>query len=84
MKDLTNAKWELTNNDKIAIHWFEENGFDVTLLKQYISKTIYLVQKNGIEDRFELPNGFNYDTKSYMEQYRKQFDILIRLRERNQ
>lgn len=79
MIDTSNAKWELTKNDTYAIKWLEENGFNVVLKKQYISKTIYTVKKNGIEDRFELPNGFNYDVENYMELYRKTWELLCQL-----
>ncbi len=80
MVDLKNQKWELTKNDECAIAWFEKNGFEVTLKKQYISKTVFIVKKDGVEDTFELPNGFNYDCASYMEQYRKSFDMHCKLK----
>lgn len=79
MIDTSNAKWELTKNDTYAIKWLEENGFNVVLEKQYISKTIYTVKKNGTEDRFELPNGSNYDIAKYMEQYQKTWELLCQL-----
>lgn len=31
--DLSNAKWELLNNDRYAIKWLNKNGFDVILEK---------------------------------------------------
>lgn len=82
MADLKNGKWELTSNDQCAIAWFEKNGFEVTLKKQYIGKTVYTVKKGNFEDTFYLPNGFNYDCEAYMEEYRKTYELLCKLNEK--
>lgn len=79
MIDVSNAKWELTDNDLYAIEWLKNHSFDVVLEKQYLSKTKYRVRKNGVESRLYVPKGFNYDIKSYMAQYENQFDLLYKL-----
>lgn len=79
MIDTTKAVWELTDNDIYAIKWLNKNGFDVVLKKQYISKTIYIVKKNNIEDKLSIPKGANCNIKSYMMQYESQFDLLYKL-----
>ena len=80
MTDTSKAKWELTKNDLYAIEWFNKNGFDVTLKKHQITKTIYDVSKDGITDSFSLPNGFNYDIAGYMEQYNKSWELLVKIK----
>lgn len=79
MIDLSNAKWELTDNDLYAIEWLKNHGFDVVLEKQYLSKTKYTVRKNGVVDKLYVPKGFNLDIKSYMAQYENQFDLLCKI-----
>lgn len=38
-----------------AEKWMKENGFQFLVLKQYISKTIYEIEKDGFKTKFELP-----------------------------
>ena len=71
------ARWELSIEEKYAIHWLEENGFEGELARQYVSKTRFSLRKEGVEDTFELAQGVkNMDVKAYMEQYGKQFAML--------
>lgn len=68
------AKWDLSKEEKYAIKWFNENGFDGELVKQYISKTKFTVSKNGVTDNFELPQGYeNMNIAKYMDQYMHSF-----------
>lgn len=81
MIDTSNAKWELSKEEKYAINWLNQNGFDGVLQKQYISKTIFEVTKNGETDRFELLQGFKgINMKKYMTQYEKSFDMACELK----
>ena len=78
--NVKNAKWNLSKEEKVAIKWFEDNGFEGGLDKQYLSKTKFTVRKNGVEDKFELPQGTNgLNAKKYMEEYGKSFDLLCEL-----
>ncbi|MCD8008210.1 MAG: hypothetical protein LUF68_04660 [Clostridiales bacterium] len=82
MIDLTKKKWDFSKEEQYAVDWFDKNGYNVTLKKQFISKTIFLVEKDGIEDSFELLltiKGLNI--REYMENYRKQWDMLVELRQ---
>jgi len=80
MTDLSNAKWDFSKEEKYAISWFEEHNFSVTLEKQYISKTKFIVEKDGVTDHFELPlTAKNFDVKKYMEQYMQSFMLLCEL-----
>ena len=40
-----------------AEKWMKENGFQFLVLKQYISKTIYEIEKDGFKTKFELPKS---------------------------
>lgn len=74
-------KWAASHIEKYAEKWFTENGFKFELVKQYMSKTVYDVHKNGITDRFHLPNEVT-DPKGYMELFNKSFELLEKLEKR--
>ena len=77
MIDTTNAKWELSKQEQYAIEWFSEYGFVGEIKKQYVSKTVFKISKDGITDTFELPQSVTQKNISdFMEQYYKHFDIL--------
>ena len=81
MIDISNAKWEFSKEEKFAIQWFNDNGYDGKIIKQYISKTIFEISKDGITDKFELPQGVVFkNIKGYMEQYRKNWELLCELK----
>lgn len=82
MKNLDKKEWDFSNGEKYAIKWFEQNGFEVIINSRYVSVTIFTVTKDGITDKFRLPDGdgkINY--KKFMEQYGKNFKILCELQE---
>ena len=68
MIDISKAKWEFSKEVEYAINWFNENGYDGTLDKQYMSKTKFTVIKDGVDDKFELPSYIT-DIKGYMNAY---------------
>lgn len=81
MIDISNAKWDLSKEEQYAVKWFNDNGFDGKLDKQFLSKTKFSVSKNGVSDTFELPNGNpKIDMKSFMQQYAESFDLLCKLK----
>ena len=80
--DTSNAKWDFSKEEKFVIKWFEENGFTGKIVKQYVSKTIFEISKDGITDRFELLQGVVFkNIKRYMEQYRRNWSINLELRD---
>ena len=48
MIDITNAKWDLSKEEKSVIKWFDDNEYNGKILKQYVSKTV-----------FEISNSFH-------------------------
>lgn len=48
---------EMNKNEKYAVRFLNENGFKVEILKQYISKTILKVEKDGLTYSIELLDG---------------------------
>lgn len=80
MIDISKQKWDFSKEEKFVIKWFDENGFDGTLEKQYVSKTIFSIEKDGVKDKFELPQGIIFkDISGYMEQYRRSRKMLTEL-----
>lgn len=81
MIDISNAKWDFSKEEKFTIQWFNDNGYDGKIIKQYISKTIFEISKDGITEKFELPQGIVFrNIKDYMEQYRKNWELLYELK----
>lgn len=80
MIDVSNAKWDLSNSEKFAIKWLEENGYDGKIIKQYISKTIFEVSKDDVTDKFELAQGIKFGSiETYMEMFKKSWKMLCKL-----
>ena len=80
MIDISNTRWDFSKEEKYAIKWFNDNGYDGKIIKQYISKTIFEISKDGITDKFELPQGIVFkNIKGYMEQYKKNWEMLCEL-----
>lgn len=85
MVDTSNAKWDLSKEEKYAIKWFEEHGFSAVLEKQYISKTIFTVSKDGVSDKYELTQGIKgMKMADVMTQFQKNWDIYCQLLELRQ
>lgn len=84
--DTSNAKWDFSKEERYAIRWFAENGYTGRIVKQYISKTVFEISKDGVTSKFEIPQGIDLkNVKKYMEQYRKNWKVLCELQDlRNQ
>ena len=70
MIDLRLAKNDFSKNEKYVIKWLNDNQFEGKIVKQYVSKTIFEIEKDGIVDKFELPRGIE-NISAYMKQYKK-------------
>lgn len=80
MIDVSNAKWDFSAEEKYVAAWLEENGFTWKLERQYVSKTKFIVHKNGVSDTFDLVQGVKgMNMKSYMTQFLRNFDMLCEL-----
>lgn len=78
--DISNAKYDFSKEEKYVINWFNENGFDGKIIKQYVSKTVFEITKDGISDKFELPQGIVFkNIKAYMEQFMKNWEMYCEL-----
>lgn len=77
---VSNAKWDFSKEEKYAIKWLEENGYEGKIVKQYISKTVFEICKDGIADKFELTQGVKtMNIGKYMEQFAKNWQMLCKL-----
>lgn len=82
VKGIENKKWDFSKEEEYAIKWLLENGFEVELKEQFVSKTKFLVCKDGVSDSFSLMQGLKkMNIQSYMEQYGKQFEMFKRIKE---
>ena len=39
---------DLNKNEKVAEKYFKDNNFEYKVLKQYLSKTVYELKKDGL------------------------------------
>ena len=82
MVDLRLAKNDFSKNEKYVIKWLNDNQFEGKIVKQYVSKTIFEIEKDGIVDKFELPRGIE-NISAYMKQYKKNWNMLCELHKLN-
>lgn len=82
MIDLKLAKNDFSKNEKYVIKWLNDNQFEGKIVKQYVSKTIFEIEKDGIVDKFELPRGIE-NISAYMKQYQKNWNMLCELHKLN-
>lgn len=59
MIDTSKAKWTLNHIEKYAIKWLNENGFSGYVKKQYQSKIIVFIEKDGISAEVDIMNYEN-------------------------
>lgn len=80
MIDVSNVKYDFSKSEEYAIKWFNDNGYDGKIIKQYVSKTVFEISKDGVTDKFELPQGIVFkNIKGYMEQYRQNWKMMCEL-----
>lgn len=83
MIDLSKVKWDMSPEEKYAVKWFNDHGFDGDV-QQLLSKTKFTVTKNGVTDMsFQIPTIPNVKIKDLMGQYEKSFEMLCRLQGKN-
>lgn len=82
MIDISDAKYDFSKEEKYVIKWLNENGFTGKIIKQYVSKTVFEISRDGFSDKFELPQGIIFkNIKWYMEQFMKNWDMYCELYE---
>lgn len=82
MINTSGAKWDFSKTEKFAVEWFNDHGFEGEIVKQYLSKTVFKVFKDGVTDTFELSQDIAYkDIERYMNQFAKNWEVLQELRE---
>jgi hypothetical protein len=78
-----NQKWDFSKEEMFVIKWLEENGFEVELKEQFVSKTKFIVRKDDVVDNFDLTQGLKkMNIKQYMQQYERQFELLKQIKEK--
>ena len=78
MVDLKMQKWDLHPREEAAIKWLNEHDYDVVLVKQYLSKLVFDVSKNGITEIFEFPKSVT-DVDNYMKLFEKSFKLATEI-----
>ena len=63
------SSWE-----KYVERYLKQKGFKVTLVKQWNSKTVYDVEKDGTKERLEIPVSV-VEKKKYMDMVNNSFEM---------
>lgn len=63
------SSWE-----KYVERYLKQKGFKVTLVKQWNSKTVYDVEKDGIKERLEIPVSV-VEKKKYIDMVNNSFEM---------
>ena len=75
-KNSLEIKWAFTKEEKYAVQWFNNNGFVIESVKQFIGHTIFVVSKNEITDKVIVPKGCpRMKMKDFMAQFEKSFAL---------
>lgn len=72
-----NEEWEATKAELYAEDWWKANGYEATLIKRYLSKSIYKVSKDGLSTDYEVPFSVK-DKKKFMESFPKFWALLTK------
>lgn len=67
------SSWE-----KYVERYLKQKGFKVTLVKQWNSKTVYDVEKDGVKERLEIPVSV-VEKKKYMDMVNDSFEMKLEL-----
>lgn len=78
MIDLKMQVWDLHPREEAAIKWLDEHGYNVVLKKQYLSKLVFDVSKNGVTEIFEFPKDVT-DVGGYMKLFEKSFKLATEI-----
>lgn len=64
--------------EKYVEKYLSQKGFNVTLVKQWNSKTVYDIEKDGIKERIEIPASV-VEKKRYMDMVINSFEMKLEL-----
>lgn len=64
--------------EKYVEKYLSQKGFNVTLVKQWNSKTVYDIEKDGIKERIEIPASV-VEKKRYMDMVDNSFEMKLEL-----
>lgn len=63
------AEKKVTARRNIEIHaekWFTDNGYEFSIKKRIMSKTVYVLRKDDAEMEFDIPSGIT-NAKFYLD-----------------
>ena len=72
-------KWEHSKIEKYAEKWWLQNGYNFETKKEWISKTIYIVSKDGKQHEYTIyPSQMKFFEKT-MQQFQENWDMYFEL-----
>lgn len=73
-------KWELDEKNKRFIDYLLDNEYVIKKVKEYISKTIYYIQKDNVDTEAEILTEVK-DIDGYIKLFETQFELNKQLLE---
>lgn len=74
-------KWERNAAQKYAEKYWTDNGYQFTATKEYSSKVVYMVGKDGIEMQYEVSSNIT-DPKGDMKLFEKSYAMFCILKQK--
>ena len=74
------SNYDKNKIEKYAENYWKKNGFDYEVKRKYMSKTVYIIRKDGLEFPYEVPDVVQ-DCKLYMQWFQEQFEMRKQIAE---
>ena len=71
----SNLNWAASNAEQYAEKYWHANGYSAKLVKRFVSKSVYEISKDGVIDKYEVPNAVKDPTR-YMVNFERYWEIL--------
>lgn len=74
MIDISKARYEFSKAEEGFIKYLNEHEFEGSVEKQYVNKTVFIISRDGVTDRYELQRETNVATP-YLEWFEGYWDL---------
>ena len=72
-------QWEATKTELYAEKYWKEHGYTAVLDSRMLTKSVYRISKDGVEDKYEIPMAVK-DVKGFMELFEEWWSTLLKLK----
>lgn len=80
MIDTSKARYEFSNAEEGFIKYLNDHGFEGRVERQYVNKTVFVITRNGVTDRYELQRETNV-AAPYLKWFEQYWDLKCEVHE---